>query len=484
MAPVLRALGTHLIVNNFAMMQRVLVFLTSLIFFALAASAQTQTAPPWPEIHFTTCPRVADPPSPSHINWKHGESEQTEYGAAMQMLRAMDYDGAGQRFAKFADDFPDSDYREMALIGAMAAMQKAKDLNGQVRTVKKLIELPTASATTRIGGYVTLSSILSPYVLLTDPQKARKAEDLKHWAQCGLEAVHANVRPDNIQPEAFEKNLQSWKATLDRTLGFAALLKQDYSLAITWLKEAAILNPADPLTCLWLSSADLSAPAPDYDLNSGVFFLAKTVELAPQATSLEANLRQVYIAAHGSDTDFEKLKAIARANTTPPPGFTVLSPTVANHTGTSQIGKEHHYAATVAAAALIGILAYGAAKCPDCLAAAFGTDPPAKVMIFGGPGHQTYLGCLSCSENAPDSVFNEASRNGNRYSSDSIWNHYGDYGSPYTQFSACNPDASDPPVFVDQNGNFYGRVSVNQYMTGIGTGAQLRDWLVSAVCAN
>jgi hypothetical protein len=451
--------------------------------------AQANIVPSWPDIHFTACPAIATPRAPSQLTWKHGQSEQADYAGAMQMLQAKNYDGAGRGFVKFADEYPDSDYREMALIGAMAAMQRVRDVNGQVQAVKILIELPAAQATTRVGGYVTLSTILSPYVLSTDPEKARKARDLEHWGQCGLAALREVVRPENIQVDAFEKNQQMWTATLDRTLGFASLLKPDYRSAITWLKEAARLNPIDPLTCLWLSTADLNASSPEYDLNGGVFYLARTAELAPQAPSLEISLKQVYVAAHGSATDFEKLKAIAKANTTPPPGFNVLDSTPANPSRATQVGKEHSRAATIAAVALVGLLAYAAVKCPDCFTGGGTADVSAiggstKTMIFGGPGHQTYLGCLSCSENAPDSVSNDTGRNGSRDSAVSIWNHYTDYGSLYSQFSACNPDATDPPVIVDDSGNFYGRVTVNQYATGIGTGAELHDWLVSTVCAN
>src|SRR5262245_39483623 len=79
-----------------------------------------------------------------------------------------------------------------------------------------------------------------------------------------------------------------------------------------------------------------------------------------------------------------------------------------------------------------------------------------KLMIFGGKNHDVYLGCLTCSESDSDSVHNEYGSYGSSYSTSSIFNRYGDYGSQYGTFSACNPYASDPPVIVDSNGNFYG----------------------------
>ena len=107
---------------------------------------------------------------------------------------------------------------------------------------------------------------------------------------------------------------------------------------------------------------------------------------------------------------------------------------------------------------------------------------PAKLMIFGGEDHKTYLGCLNCNEYATDSVFNSYGAHGSPYSSESIWNHYGQYGSPYSTYSACNPYASDPPVIVDQNGAYYGRLTVNEYHPQRGSGASYFGWLKNKVC--
>jgi len=39
-----------------------------------------------------------------------------------------------------------------------------------------------------------------------------------------------------------------------------------------------------------------------------------------------------------------------------------------------------------------------------------------KLMIFGGLDHKTYLGCLNCNEYATDSVFNSYGNSGSPYS--------------------------------------------------------------------
>jgi len=123
------------------------------------------------------------------------------------------------------------------------------------------------------------------------------------------------------------------------------------------------------------------------------------------------------------------------------------------------------------------------------LALAFGTPAgldarsgaSVKIMIFGGDGHKFYLGCLSCSEYASDSVFNSYGTHGSAYSSESILNHYSQFGSPYSMYSACSPYASDPPVVVDGNGAFYGRLTVNDYNSRRLRSERVNAWL-AAVC--
>lgn len=105
-----------------------------------------------------------------------------------------------------------------------------------------------------------------------------------------------------------------------------------------------------------------------------------------------------------------------------------------------------------------------------------------KTMIFGGPGHETYLGCLSCSEFAVDSVFNEHGAHGSQYRTNSVHNPYGQFGSPYSTYSACNPYATDPPVIVDEEGNFYGRLTVNRYHSQATKNEELIRWLEDIVC--
>jgi hypothetical protein len=99
------------------------------------------------------------------------------------------------------------------------------------------------------------------------------------------------------------------------------------------------------------------------------------------------------------------------------------------------------------------------------------------LLLFGGEGHRTFLGCLNCSEYASDSVMNKYGQHGSAYATDSIFNRYGTFGSAYSASSPCNPYASDPPVIVDASGSFYGRLTINAYAPER-TRIAYAEWLV------
>jgi hypothetical protein len=401
------------------------------------------------------------------------------------MFQAKNYTAAADGFTRFAEDYPDSDYRDPALMLAFASEGYLKDEKGVLKVAEQMVRLPTAEPALRAMAFVELSGDLSVYVRPEDPEKERKLADLEKWTRCGKEALAADIRTPNMPQDTLDSRRKPLENVLDRTAGFVAYMRQDYLLADTTLEAASKLNSEDALTYLWLATNKFFLPVPD--ANSGIFYLARWAELAPQgywATPKAAEvstgfLKQIYVIVHGSDKGLSDVRALARTNTVPPPGFNVLpKPKV-----------KHHYGSAIAATAVVGLLVYGLVRDPELMGAmgrSFGASAEqpqqGKVMIFGGPGHEVYLGCLSCSDLESDSVFNELGHYGSPHYSESIWNRYGQFGSEYSEFSACNPYATDPPIIVDQQGQTYGRLTVNQLNSNIGAGARFYNWLASAVC--
>jgi hypothetical protein len=86
------------------------------------------------------------------------------------------------------------------------------------------------------------------------------------------------------------------------------------------------------------------------------------------------------------------------------------------------------------------------------------------MLIFAGPDHKEFLGCLNCDENFQNSVWNPTSPYGweNGFGK---WNPFGVFRSPFSSQSACNVFATAPPVIVDRSGKFYGTLSIKEFDT-------------------
>jgi hypothetical protein len=106
---------------------------------------------------------------------------------------------------------------------------------------------------------------------------------------------------------------------------------------------------------------------------------------------------------------------------------------------------------------------------------------PSALMLFGGQDHKTFLGCLNCAETSTSSVFNGYGQYGSPYGQ-TIFNHYSNFGSAYSGWGACNSYATDPPVIVDSSGNYYVRLTLNEYHAQIGIGRNYIEWLKTKVC--
>ncbi len=116
------------------------------------------------------------------------------------------------------------------------------------------------------------------------------------------------------------------------------------------------------------------------------------------------------------------------------------------------------------------------------LLAAIPTSAAGRLVLFGDDADRRFLGCLSCSRFDPDSVHNEFGHYGSRYSAYSIWNPYGRYGSPYSNFSPCNPYATRPPVVLDNDGLYYGRLTLNLFLPDAISEPEVVNWLRFVVC--
>ncbi len=102
------------------------------------------------------------------------------------------------------------------------------------------------------------------------------------------------------------------------------------------------------------------------------------------------------------------------------------------------------------------------------------------LLLFGGNGHKTFLGCLNCGKSDEGSICNKFGTYGSKFNEGSIWNNFGTYGSKFNEGSPWNKFSTSAPIIVDKNGNSYGYFSANKFhtnRTGIKGYVALLDWV-------
>jgi hypothetical protein len=105
-----------------------------------------------------------------------------------------------------------------------------------------------------------------------------------------------------------------------------------------------------------------------------------------------------------------------------------------------------------------------------------------KIMVFSQTKHNTYLGCLNCSEYIEDSMHNPESRFSSRIAKTSIFNSHSQHGSINSDLSPCNPYAKHPPIVIDNNDTVYGLLTLNtKLQKGIKVPV-VTQWLEQVVC--
>jgi hypothetical protein len=87
------------------------------------------------------------------------------------------------------------------------------------------------------------------------------------------------------------------------------------------------------------------------------------------------------------------------------------------------------------------------------------------LLLFGDANHKTFLGCLNCSQFDSGSVCNQFGQNGSEFSSYSIWNQFNNFGSQFSSYSPWNQFSNSGPIIVDKDGNFYGRLTANKFVS-------------------
>jgi hypothetical protein len=84
--------------------------------------------------------------------------------------------------------------------------------------------------------------------------------------------------------------------------------------------------------------------------------------------------------------------------------------------------------------------------------------------ILAQDSENTFLGKVD-NEFSSESIFNEFGTYGSKFSSSSIWNEFSSFGSEFSSYSAFSEFSSTPPMLV-KNGRVIGYLTQNKFLRG------------------
>jgi hypothetical protein len=407
--------------------------------------------------------------------WKHGEPEQQDFARASA---AKDAKTRVALLQDFTTRYPDSDYRDISLLLKLGVESEVCDWNDLAADSRTLLRSPTLdNSALLVGGYTYLADALFD-IKADDFHVYTKINEVEWTVRCGREALLQLKSAPGSPREKIASIASSAEFTFAMAQAQASLLGNEEASALRESGAALQMKPSDYRANYLFALAMLRSESLD-DPQRGIFYLARAATLSPTNDGLKQSVADVYKAYHGSGKGFDKVLQAASTNASPPSSFRIERQHVDNH-------RAAKIAVGLAIAAMLG---YAVAKSPEATAQTLADmgqpatpnskAASARMLLFGGEDHKTYLGCLNCPKGAPDSVLTPGGDHGPP--SDGIWDKVG-FGSRGSQYSACSVFASDPPLIVDEDGTYLGRLTLNRNHSQIGIGVRFYDWLHDSVC--
>jgi hypothetical protein len=285
------------------------------VVLGLAVGAAGQAAAP-PAQQPQGQPAQGQPAAPSQAPVIKDPAEYNAYvGAVQQTDPAAKISG----LEAFLTQYPNSVMKTQALEILMGTYQQT---GNQQKTTDTAVKLVTADPCN-----VRASALLAYFDRVRaqggDPNSKQLLADAKKYAQQGLECLPKFNKPEGTSDADFQKMKDQMAGIFNAAIGIAALQEKDYPSAVKALRVAADGNPQDFSVVYPLALAYLGQTPPDYI--NGIWFAARAAAVAPpQAQAqIEKYARSQYVKYHAGDDGWSQVLAAAKANPTPPEGFTI-----------------------------------------------------------------------------------------------------------------------------------------------------------------
>ena len=282
---------------------------------ASAAVAQTPAQPAQPA---TQAAQPAAQAAPAQQQKKEIK-DPAEYNAYVGAVQQTDANAKISGLEAFLTQYPNSVMKEDALELLMGSYQQTGNVAKMGDAAKRLL--------TANPNNVRALALLC-YTDRTQAQANQNPQqnlaDAKTYCGKGIDALGSFTKPDGMSDADFQKLKDQMSTIFNSGVGIAALQDKDYPTATKSLKVAADGSPTDFSLVYPAALAFLQSTPPDYI--NGIWYAARASVIAPTPQyqqSIEKYAKSQYVKYHAGEDGWPEVLAAAKANPTPPAGFTI-----------------------------------------------------------------------------------------------------------------------------------------------------------------
>ena len=250
--------------------------------------------------------------APAPATQKKEIKDQAEYNAYVAAIQQTDMNAKISGLEAFAQQYPNSVVREDGMEALLAAYQQA---NNEVK-VEDVAQRLLVINPNNIKALAILSFLKKAH---GDFPNARS------FAERGLAALTAYLKPDGVKQEDYEKQKVQFTELFHNVIGYSAWQTKDFTKAQEQLKLSVAGNPNSLEDVYALAVSSLPPSAPE-DMPAGLFWIARAAALSTDPAG-KAQISKFghskYMKYHGSEDGWTQLLAQAANAPELPAGFDV-----------------------------------------------------------------------------------------------------------------------------------------------------------------
>ena len=248
---------------------------------------------------------------------------------------------------QWTQKYADTDFKKERLLFYLTTYQQLNKPADMIDTANKILAIDPKDMTALY--WLTTLSLSSGSQGDSSPANLDRAEKAAQGMLANLDDTFSDAKkPANADAAAWAKAKTGMAAIAHKGLGWVAMVRKNAEPAVNEFKQSLAADPNQGEVLYWLGTT-LYGTKDEAKIPEGLFYYARAQQydgpgaLAPAGrTQIDGFLTRAYKGYHGSTEGLDQLKALAKANPTPPPDFKIKS---VKEIAQEQVAKENAEAA-------------------------------------------------------------------------------------------------------------------------------------------